>query len=69
MSTRAAWRDATVAPIEDIAAAARAIRECVRPPPRAIPVRSSFYFAWVRRWKAHYLSTALGYDSCEPLVR
>jgi hypothetical protein len=30
---------------------------------------ASFVFAWSRRWKAHWLSQALGYPSKEPPIR
>lgn len=37
--------------------------------PRRMFVRPSFYYAWRRRWSAHYLSKALGHASKEPQIR
>lgn len=40
-----------------------------RPRPPITLVSRSFYDAWSRRWKAHWLSLALGYPSKEPPIR
>ena len=49
----------------------RLVRRQLRERPRSpmTLVSSSFYFAWLRRWKAHWLSLALGYPSKEPPIR
>jgi hypothetical protein len=52
----------------DIAEMARRIYAAGTQRPRYL-MRASFVFAWSRRWKAHWLSKALGYPSAEPQVR